>query len=132
MMGAPQEDFLRLYATSPIHVTRLERLLVAYGNDDDERDAFARRFISWDRDCPHPEAARVVSEILAMCVDRSGKIVRLSDDVVEASIRWTAEETSLSLPERAGRLRDALSSSDPAAAQSLFGSRSIKASSAES
>jgi hypothetical protein len=111
-MGAAQEDFLRLYATSPIHVTRLERLLIVYGNDDEERDAFARRFIGWDRECPHPEAARVVSEILATCTDRSGKILRLSDDVVENSIRWMAEETSLPLAERAVRLRDALALPD--------------------
>jgi hypothetical protein len=107
-MGVAQEDFLRLYATSPIHVTRLERLLLAYGNDDEERDAFAGRFIGWDRECPHPEAARIVSEILSTCIDRSGKILRLSDDLVEKSIHWMAEETSLALAERAVRLRETL------------------------
>jgi len=115
-VGAAQEDFLRLYATSPIHVTRLERLLIVYGADDEERDAFARRFIGWDHECPHPEAARVVSEILATCTDRAGKIMRLSDDVIENSIRWMAEDTSLPLAERAVRLREALTSSNPPAA----------------
>ena len=40
-----REDFLRRYATSPIHVPRLERLLSAYG-DNDEIHAFAETFIA--------------------------------------------------------------------------------------
>ena len=124
-VGAAQEDFLRLYATSPIHVTRLERLLVVYGDDDDERDEFARRFIAWDRACPDPEAARIVAEIIATCTDESGRIARLSDQIVQASIRWLAEEKSIPVAERAGRLRDALMSGDPATLQSVFNSRSI-------
>ena len=108
-MGAAQEDFLRLYATSPIHVTRLERLLYAYGSDDDERETFARNFIAWDRDCPDPEAARVVSEIIATCVDGSGRIRRLSDDVLQDAIRWMADTTSLTVARRAERLGEILS-----------------------
>ena len=116
-MGADREDFLRLYATSPIHVTRLERLLAAYGDDDDEREDFARRFIAWDRACPDAEAARIVTEIISTCNDDSGRIRRLSDEVLQAAVRWMADARLGSVPDRADTLRGILSSGDEAAAR---------------
>lgn len=110
-MGDLREDFLRRYATSPIHVPRLERLLDAYRNAEDD-DAFARRFIAWDRACPDPDAARIVTEIISVCMDRSGRVTRLSDDVLQGAIRWMAEATSLTVADRAARLREVLSSGD--------------------
>jgi len=110
-VGAAREDFLRLYATSPIHVTRLERLLAAYGDDDDEREAFARRFIDWDRACPDTEAARIVTEIISTCSDESGRLRRLNDEVVRGAIRWMADAKHLSVPDRAQRLSNSLQSS---------------------
>jgi hypothetical protein len=108
-LGTAREDFLRRYATSPIHVPRLERLLAAYG-DDEEGDDFAVRFIGWDRACPNAEAARIVSEIMSVCVDESGRIIRLADEVVHGAIVWLAGEGSSTMPARAAILKDTLTS----------------------
>jgi hypothetical protein len=110
-MGTAREDFLRRYATSPIHVPRLERLLHAYERDDED-DSFARKFISWDRACPDGEAARIVTEIISAGVDASGNVIRLSDDAMQGAIRWMADATTHSVAERARILRDALSAQD--------------------
>jgi hypothetical protein len=107
-MGEWREHFLRRYATSPIHVPRLERLLEAYGADDSP-EAFACRFIAWDRACTDAEAARIVTEILSVSVDDTGRVVRVPDDQVQAAIRWMAETTSLSVAERARALAEDLS-----------------------
>jgi hypothetical protein len=103
-----REVFLRRYATSPIHVPRLERLLSVYGDD---AEGFAARFIEWDRDAPDLEAARIVAEILS-AGDDMGRIVRLSDDAVRAAIRWMSTPSSCSVAERSSRLRDVLTRSD--------------------
>src|SRR5439155_14473449 len=79
-MSAVQDEFFRRYATSPMHVPRLERLLAAYGAG--EPDVFAATFIGWDRECSDAEAARIVTELLAVFVDENGTLVRLSDDAV--------------------------------------------------
>ena len=108
-MGTAREDFLRRYATSPIHVPRLERLLAAYG-DDEARDDFASRFIAWDRACPGADAARIVAEIMCVCVDDSGRVRRLDDEVILGAIRWLADSKSSTLPVRARTLQDVLAS----------------------
>ena len=110
-MTSACEVFLRRYATSPIHVPRLERLLFAYGDD---AEGFATRFIEWDRDAPDLEAARIVAEILS-AGDAVGRIVRLSDDAVRTAIRWMSTPSSLTVAERANRLRDVLTRSDAGA-----------------
>jgi hypothetical protein len=112
-MGAARDEFFRRYATSPIHVPRLERLLLAYG-DDEEDESFARRFIAWDRACPDLEAARIVSEILS-AGDESGRIIRLSDGAIRGAIRWMGELESPGVGERARSLRDGLVSTDTSA-----------------
>ena len=113
-MGNAREDFLRRYATSPIHVPRLERLLHAYENGDDD-DTFARKFISWDRACPDGEAARIVSEIISANLDASGNAVRLSDNALQGAIRWMAEATTYPVAERTRILAEAISSRDATA-----------------
>jgi hypothetical protein len=110
-VSTAREDFLRRYATSPIHVPRLERMLHVYERDDED-DSFARKFITWDRACPDGEAARIVTEIVSATVDASGKVLHLSDDALQGAIRWMADATTYSVPERARVLRDALSSAD--------------------
>ena len=105
-MSTAHDIFLRRFATSPIHVPRLERLLAVY---DDE---FASRFIEWDRECPDVEAARIVAEILSEG-DANGRIVRLDDEGVRAAIRWMSVQSPLSIAERADRLRVAVSLGDP-------------------
>jgi hypothetical protein len=109
-VGRAHEIFLRRYATSPIHVPRLERLLAVYDEEGDE--GFAARFIEWDRGCPNGEAARIVAEILS-AGDGSGSIARLSDDAVKGAIRWMSEPSTLPVAERADALRAALTSADP-------------------
>ena len=106
-MGNARDDFLRRYATSPIHVPRLERMLHAYESDDDD-DTFARNFIDWDRACPDGEAARIVSEIISAGTGA----VRLSDDALKGAIRWMAEATDHPVAERARILGEAISSPD--------------------
>lgn len=103
-MGSLREVFLRRYATSPIHVPRLERLLDAY---DDGDDSFAGRFIAWDRECPDVEAARIVAEILS-AGDAAGRITRMSDQAVQQAIRWMSDQSALTVAERADALRAAL------------------------
>jgi hypothetical protein len=113
-MGTARDEFLRRYATSPIHVPRLERLLLAY-EDNGEDDAFCRRFISWDRTCPDAEAARIVIEIVSGGVEQSGTIVRLSDKALRGAIRWMTDAASHPVPVRVQILRDAISSPDETA-----------------
>lgn len=108
-MSSARDEFFRRYAASPIHIPRLERLLNVY-EDDVEDDAFSRKFIAWDRACPDVEAARIVTEILCLAVDATGRIVRLTDDAVKDAIRWMAEATSYPVAERARILAEAISS----------------------
>ena len=107
-MLAVRDEFFRRYATSPMHVPRLERLLAAY--DTGESDVFAATFIGWDRECSDVEAARIVTELLAVFVDETGALVRLSDDAVRGAVRWMARSAALSSTERADALRTLLSS----------------------
>jgi hypothetical protein len=128
-MGTARDEFLRRYATSPIHVPRLERFLHEY-EDDDEGDTFSRKFIGWDRACRDAEAARIVTEVVSASLDgsgpstgsgpsratsRDGRIVRLSDNAMRGAIRWMAEATAHPVAERARILGDALSSPDETA-----------------
>ena len=110
-MDAVRDEFFRRYATSPIHVPRLERLLAAFGAG--QPDVFAATFIGWDRECSDAEAARIVTELLAVFVDEKGALVRLSDDAVRGAVRWMARSAALSSTERAGALRTLLSSTTP-------------------
>jgi len=109
-----RDDFLRRYATSPIHVPRLERLLAVYGSGE-ENDPFCSRFITWDRECPDSEAARIVTEILS-AGDPAGRIPKYGEDVIRGAIRWMSDPTSLPVAERARVLRDGLNASDDAGA----------------
>jgi hypothetical protein len=118
-VGSAREDFLRRYATSPIHVPRLERFLDAYGGDGQD-EAFALRFIDWDRACADVDAARIVTEIVSVSADETGRPVRLSDDAVRGAIRWMAEATSLSVADRAELLREGLGSRDRFAGEGLI------------
>ena len=113
MQNTARDDFLRRYATSPIHVPRLERFLAGYGSNQDD-DAFCRRFIAWDRACADGEAARIVTEILS-AGDATGRITRLSDEAVRGAIRWMSVLTSLPVAESALALRARLTASDDAA-----------------
>ena len=108
-----REDFLRRYATSPIHVPRLERLLAAYG-DNDEIHAFAETFIAWDRTGPSVEAARVLAELLASFQDESGALVRLSDDAVRGALRLMAETSSVAPDARLRAMRTFFAATDTA------------------
>lgn len=110
MTGMARDEFLRRYATSPIHVPRLERLLAVYG-DDGEAEAFCSRFIAWDRACPDSEAARIVTEILSAGASGGG-VTQLSDEAVQGAIRWMSEVTSLPVSERARCLSEGLNASD--------------------
>ena len=114
MMNTARDEFLRRYATSPIHVPRLERFLAVYGSSEED-DAFCSRFIEWDRACSDADAARIVTEILS-AGNATGQITRLSDDTVRGAIRWMSELTSLPVAERAFALRVLLTTSDDAAA----------------
>jgi hypothetical protein len=113
-MGTARDEFLRRYATSPIHVPRLERLLREY-EDDDEGDTFSRKFIEWDRACRDAEAARIVTEVISATVDGSRRVVRLSDNALQGAIRWMAEAASHPVAERARILGAAISSPDDSA-----------------
>jgi hypothetical protein len=112
-LNSPRDEFLRRYATSPIHVPRLERLLAVYGSGEDD-DAFCAWFIAWDRACTDPDAARIITEILS-AGDATGRITRLSDDAVRGAIGWMSELTSLPVAERAFALRARLTAADDAA-----------------
>jgi hypothetical protein len=98
-----------------MHVPRLERFLAAY--DTGEPDVFAATFIGWDRECSDAEAARIVTELLAVFVDEKGTLVRLSDDAVRGAVRWMARSAALSSTDRARALRTLLSSTTPEAVQ---------------
>jgi hypothetical protein len=111
-MSAARDEFFRRYATSPIHVPRLERLLSVY--EVEEEDDFCRSFIAWDRACRDSEAARIVAEILCVTVDRAGGILRLSDAAVRGAIRWMANATWLAPADRLAILRDLVQSRDDA------------------
>jgi hypothetical protein len=78
------DEFLRRYATSPMHVPRLERLLAVYGGTAPE--AFAAAFIAWDRACGHADAARIASELLSLHVDAGAALIRVSDAVIQDAI----------------------------------------------
>jgi hypothetical protein len=104
-----RDEFMRRYATSPIHVPRLERFLAAYDVDDD--DSFCHRFIAWDRAASDGEAARIVTEILS-AGDAAGRITRLSDAAVKGAIRWMSEARWLSVHQRARVLREHLTAED--------------------
>jgi hypothetical protein len=110
MTGMARDEFLRRYATSPIHVPRLERFLAVYGDDGDD-EAFCSRFITWDRASPDGEAARIVAEILS-AGDSSGRITRLSDDALKGAIRWMSDVTSLPVSQRARCLSEGLNAAD--------------------
>lgn len=109
-MSTTREAFLRRFATSPIHVPGLERLLDSYDGTTD--DAFASRFIGWDRSCADPDAARIVLEVLAVVVGPDGRVRRLSDDAVRGAIRWMADARALAPSHRAAVLRTMLTSPD--------------------
>jgi hypothetical protein len=108
-----RDDFLRRYATSPIHVPRLERLLAVYGSGEED-DAFCGRFIAWDRACRDGDAARIVTEVLS-AGDATGRIMRCSEDAVRGAIRWMSDVTALPVSERASVLRARLIASDAVA-----------------
>ena len=110
MSGMARDEFLRRYATSPIHVPRLERFLAVYGDDGDD-EAFCGRFIAWDRASSDCEAARIVAEILS-AGDSRGRITRLSDEAVVGAIRWMSDVTSLPVAQRARCLSEGLNSVD--------------------
>jgi hypothetical protein len=114
MVNTARDEFLRRYATSPIHVPRLERLLAVYGSGEED-DAFCSRFIDWDRACRDGEAARIVTEILS-AGDSGGRIPRYSEKVIRGAIRWMSDLTSLPVAERARVLRDRLNVPDAVAA----------------
>lgn len=119
MVGAARDDFLRRYATSPIHVPRLERLLAVYG-DDEEGDGFSQRFITWDRASADGEAARIVAEILS-AGDEGGHLTRLSDGAIRGAIRWMSDLTALTVAERAESLRRGLTEKHPEQVAALVG-----------
>lgn len=118
MVNTARDEFLRRYATSPIHVPRLERLLKVYGTGEED-DAFCSRFIAWDRACPDGEAARIVTEILS-AGDATGRIARYSEDAVRGAIRWMSSVTSLPVSERARVLRDRLTAAGEAQPAAAF------------
>ncbi len=106
-MSVLQESFLRRYATTPIHVARLERLLTTYGPAGSE-DEFAQRFIVWDDACGDGEAARITTEILSQLYDAEGNLVRLTDETVRAAIDWVAAGNEREREDRIAVLRSTL------------------------
>ncbi len=82
---------------------------------DERDDAFCRRFIGWDRACPDPEAARIVTEVLSAS-DDAGQIVCVGEEVVRGAIRWMSEVAWLSVAERANLLRDGVTAPEGAVA----------------
>jgi hypothetical protein len=113
MEHTARDEFLRRYATSPIHVPRLERLLAVYGAGGEE-EGFCRRFIGWDRACADAEAARIVTEILSEG-DGSGRITGHSDEAVRGAIRWMSDLTPVAVADRAHALRARLAAPGAAA-----------------
>lgn len=120
-MGVDVEEFLRRYATSPIHVPRLERLLATYGPEGDGDpgdpgapatgtwDAFARAYVGWDRACGDADAARIVTEIISQLTDTHGRLIRLTDATVRGAIVWIAESKDPERRERVAALSTILS-----------------------
>jgi hypothetical protein len=102
-----------------MHVTRLERLLDAYRDDE---ELFVHRFLDWDRASADGEAARIVAEIISASTDDSGRVSRVADDTVKGAIRWMADATQFTVADRARILGEALASNDPAAIERLIGS----------
>ena len=100
-------------------VPRLERFLDAYGVDGQD-EAFALRFIEWDRACADADAARIVTEIVSANAGEAGRPVRLTDDAVRGAIRWMAEATSFTVADRAELLREGLGSRDRSAGHGLI------------
>lgn len=94
-----QHEFLRRYATSPMHVPRQERLLEAYGASH-TADAFASAFMAWDRACGDHEAARIVTEVLSTLVDEGGRLRRLTPQAVKGAIAWVAASAAQERTER--------------------------------
>lgn len=107
-MSATRHEFIRRYATSPIHVARLERVLAAYATDGDA-DAFAAAFLAWDRAAADADAARVVSEVLSTLVGPDGRVVRLTDQAIRGAIAWMAAAPPGTRDERAAALQGILS-----------------------
>jgi hypothetical protein len=110
MVNSARDEFLRRYATSPIHVPRLERLLAVYGSGEED-DPFCRRFIEWDRACPDGEAARIVTEILS-AGNAGGRITLVSEAAIRGAIRWMSDLPSVPVAERACVLRARLSAAE--------------------
>lgn len=91
-MSVRYEAFLRRYATSPIHVPRLERLLATYAPGGlDAQEAFAAMFIAWDDACGDGDAARIVTEVISQVSDGNGRLIRLTDEAVRGAITWIAD-----------------------------------------
>jgi hypothetical protein len=106
-MSVVQETFLRRYATSPIHVPRLERLLATYGQAGTGEE-FAGRFIGWDDACQDGEAARIVTEVISQLAGSDGRLIRLTDAAVHGAIRWLADGPEVDRAERVATLRSTL------------------------
>ena len=112
-MSTVQHEFLRRYATSPIHVPRLERLLAVYAPPE-TRDQFAQTYMQWDRACGDAEAARIVAELLAVLVDGQGAMIRFNSAAIMAAIEFVARGSSDEQVARAQLLRTILSEAVPA------------------
>jgi len=106
-MSTVQDEFLRRYATSPIHVPRLERLITAYGGAVPAEE-FIRNYLAWDHASGDAEAARIVAEILPLLVDGEGAIVRLTDEAIHGAIDWLSNRGAVPLTERAFLLHSIL------------------------
>ncbi len=102
-MSTVQDEFLRRYATSPMHVARLERLLAVYGTGG-AGDDFAAAFIAWDRAANDSDAARIVSEVLSTLQGDDGRLVRLTGDAIRGAITWLADAPADERGERAEAL----------------------------
>lgn len=107
-MSTVRDDFLRRYATSPIHVPRLERMLAAYGVRVGE-ETFARSFIEWDDRCGDRDAARIATEVLSTLLDSHGRLVCLTSDGVQGAIGWLAGVPVRERPNRMAMLQAILS-----------------------
>lgn len=103
-MSTIEHEFIRRYATSPIHVPRLERLLAAYAPPA-AVDGFAELYLTWDRECGDPEAGRIVTEALVMAVDSRGAILPIRPEVVRTAIAWVAAASGFDKAERAECLK---------------------------
>lgn len=77
------DEFLRRFAASPMHVLQFERLLDSLEGTTPE--AFAASVIAWDREAPHPEAARIALEVLVEGL-QEGRAPSLSLEAFGAAI----------------------------------------------